>query len=177
MRTCRSGSPQRRINEADLPDRATRVGLLSAAIEGSSHGYAYIGMDHFALHSDSLAQAKQRGELHRNFQGYSTQPDRDLVALGVSAIGRIGNTYSQNVKTLDAYYEAIESRATERLELSPDDLRREIIMDIMCQGDVDFAQVEARHGLRFGDYFGRELSQLANLAELGLVNLRAGGVR
>ena len=134
-------------------------------------------MDHFALHSDSLAQAKQRGELHRNFQGYSTQPDRDLVALGVSAIGRIGNTYSQNVKTLDAYYEAIESGrfATERgLELSPDDLvRREIIMDIMCQGDVDFAQVEARHGLRFGDYFGRELSQLANLAELGLVNLRA----
>ena len=73
-------------------------------------------MDHFALHSDSLAQAKQRGELHRNFQGYSTQPDRDLVALGVSAIGRIGNTYSQNVKTLDAYYEAIESGrfATER---------------------------------------------------------------
>lgn len=174
--------PQRRINEADLPDRATRVGLLSAAIEGFlKHGYAYIGMDHFALHSDSLAQAKQRGELHRNFQGYSTQPDRDLVALGVSAIGRIGNTYSQNVKTLDAYYEAIESGrfATERgLELSPDDLvRREIIMDIMCQGDVDFAQVEARHGLRFGDYFGRELSQLANLAELGLVNLRAGGVQ
>ena len=93
------------------------MGLLSAAIEGFlKHGYAYIGMDHFALHSDSLAQAKQRGELHRNFQGYSTQPDRDLVALGVSAIGRIGNTYSQNVKTLDAYYEAIESGrfATER---------------------------------------------------------------
>ncbi|MCR2740590.1 oxygen-independent coproporphyrinogen III oxidase, partial [Salmonella enterica] len=84
------------------------------------------------------AIAKQRGELHRNFQGYSTQPDRDLVALGISAIGRIGNTYSQNAKDLDGYYAAIESDrfATEKgLALSADDLaRREVIMDIMCQG-------------------------------------------
>ncbi|PJI52792.1 oxygen-independent coproporphyrinogen III oxidase, partial [Methylobacterium radiotolerans] len=89
--------PQRRINEADLPDRETRVGLLSSAIQGFlNQGYTYIGMDHFALNTDALAIAKQRGELHRNFQGYSTQPDRDLIALGVSAIGRIGDTYSQN---------------------------------------------------------------------------------
>ena len=80
--------PQRRINQADLPDRETRVGLLSAAIDGFlKQGYTYIGMDHFALNTDALAIAKQRGELHRNFQGYSTQPDRDLIALGVSAIG------------------------------------------------------------------------------------------
>ncbi|WZB75216.1 oxygen-independent coproporphyrinogen III oxidase [Achromobacter insuavis] len=174
--------PQRRINPLDLPDRATRVGLLSAAIEGFlKQGYTYIGMDHFALNTDALAIAKQRGELHRNFQGYSTQPDRDLVALGISAIGRIGNTYSQNAKDLDGYYAAIESDrfATEKgLALSADDLaRREVIMDIMCQGRVDFARVEARHGLRFGDYFGPELSQVANLAELGLVNLRAGELR
>lgn len=169
--------PQRRINEADLPERATRVGLLSAAIQGFlKQGYTYIGMDHFALNSDALAIAKQRGELHRNFQGYSTQPDRDLIALGVSAIGRIGNTYSQNAKVLDEYYAAIEAGrfAVERgLALSADDLvRREVIMDIMCQGRVDFARIEARHGLRFEDHFSRELSQMANLAELGLVELR-----
>ncbi|WP_263914770.1 oxygen-independent coproporphyrinogen III oxidase [Achromobacter sp. 79A6] len=174
--------PQRRINPADLPDRATRVGLLSAAIEGFlKHGYTYIGMDHFALNTDALAIAKQRGELHRNFQGYSTQPDRDLVALGVSAIGRIGHTYSQNAKDLDGYYAAIESGrfAVERgLALNADDLaRRDVIMDIMCQGRVDFARIESRHGLRFGDYFGAELSQMTNLAELGLVNLRAGELR
>ncbi|AVG38576.1 oxygen-independent coproporphyrinogen III oxidase [Achromobacter insolitus] len=171
--------PQRRINEADLPDRETRVGLLSAAIDGFlKQGYAYIGMDHFALETDALAIAKQKGELHRNFQGYSTQPDRDLIALGVSAIGRIGNTYSQNAKVLDEYYAAIEAGrfAVERgLALNADDLvRREIIMDIMCQGRVDFARIEARHGLRFADSFGRELLQMANLAELGLVNLRSG---
>ncbi|MNT20300.1 Oxygen-independent coproporphyrinogen-III oxidase [compost metagenome] len=138
-------------------------------------------MDHFALNTDALAIAKQRGELHRNFQGYSTQPDRDLIALGVSAIGRIGNTYSQNAKVLDEYYAAIEGGrfAVERgLALSPDDLaRREVIMDIMCQGRVDFARIEARHGLRFGDYFSRELSQMASLAELGLVNLHLGELR
>jgi len=174
--------PQRRINEIDLPDRATRVGLLGGAIEGFlKQGYTYIGMDHFALDSDSLAIAKQRGELHRNFQGYSTQPDRDLVALGVSAIGRIGDTYSQNAKGLDEYYAAIEAGrfAVERgLALSADDLaRREVIMDIMCQGRVDFARIEARHQLRFGDYFSRELLQMANLAELGLVELRPGELR
>jgi len=174
--------PQRRIHEADLPDRATRVGLLSAAIEGFlKQGYTYIGMDHFALNGDALAIAKQRGELHRNFQGYSTQPDRDLIALGVSAIGRIGNTYSQNAKVLDEYYAAIEGGkfAVERgLALNADDLvRREVIMDIMCQGRVDFARIEARHGLRFGEYFSRELSQMASLAELGLVNLRPDAVQ
>ena len=174
--------PQRRINEIDLPPRATRVGLLSAAIDGFlKQGYSYIGMDHFALDSDSLAVAKRRGELHRNFQGYSTQPDRDLVALGVSAIGRIGDTYSQNAKDLDTYYAAIESGrfAVERgLALSEDDLvRREIIMDIMCQGRVDFARIEARHRLRFGDYFSRELEQMTSLAELGLVELQQGALR
>jgi len=174
--------PQRRINEADLPDRETRVGLLSSAIQGFlNQGYTYIGMDHFALNTDALAIAKQRGELHRNFQGYSTQPDRDLIALGVSAIGRIGDTYSQNAKILDEYYAAIESEkfAIERgLTLSADDLvRREVIMDIMCQGRVDFSRIEAKHGLQFGDYFSRELSQMASLAELGLVNLHLGELR
>lgn len=174
--------PQRRINEADLPNRGTRVGLLGAAIDGfQKHGYTYIGMDHFALHSDALAIARRRGELHRNFQGYSTQPDRDLVALGVSAIGRVGNTYGQNAKVLDEYYAAIEAGhfAVERgLELSADDLlRREVIMDVMCRGQVDYARVEARHGLRFADYFSRELSRMAELAELGLVELGPQGLR
>ena len=174
--------PQRRIEAAELPDAATKVDMLSRSIAAlTAAGYVYIGMDHFALPTDALAIAKRQGRLHRNFQGYSTQPDRDLIALGVSAIGRIGNTYSQNAKVLDEYYAAIEGGrfAVERgLALSPDDLaRREVIMDIMCQGRVDFARIEARHGLRFGDYFSRELSQMASLAELGLVNLHLGELR
>src|SRR5262249_393989 len=100
--------PQRRIHSADLPLPGERVRMLGDAIASFlGHGYTYIGMDHFALPDDALAVAKRQGRLHRNFQGYSTQPDCDLIALGVSAIGRVGATYSQNAKTLPEYYDAL----------------------------------------------------------------------
>lgn len=101
--------PQRRIADGDLPDAAQRVAMLGNAIAGFlSRDYCYIGMDHFALPADPLAVAKREGRLQRNFQGYSTQPDCNLVALGVSAIGRVGNAYYQNAKTLPEYYEQLQ---------------------------------------------------------------------
>ena len=119
--------PQRRIADADLPSAAQRIAMLGDAIAGFlSQDYCYIGMDHFALPDDALAVAKREGRLHRNFQGYSTQPDCDLVALGVSAIGRVGAAYYQNAKTLPEYYESLEpgtSAGRSRLRL---DARRRI---------------------------------------------------
>ncbi|WP_119287600.1 oxygen-independent coproporphyrinogen III oxidase [Azohydromonas sediminis] len=173
--------PQRRIDAHDLPSAADRVAMLGAAIRGFlGHGYTYIGMDHFALPSDSLAVAKRQGRLHRNFQGYSTQPNCDLIGLGVSAIGRIGATYSQNVKTLDQYYDAMRQRqfATERgLALSRDDLvRRAVIMALMCQGRVDFESIDLAHLIRMEEYFAPELEQLQPLAEMGLVRLEGRGI-
>ncbi|MCI1191075.1 oxygen-independent coproporphyrinogen III oxidase [Calidifontimicrobium sp. SYSU G02091] len=173
--------PQRRIDAHDLPSAADRVAMLGTAIRGFlGHGYTYIGMDHFALPGDSLAVAKRQGRLHRNFQGYSTQPDCDLIGLGVSAIGRIGATYSQNVKTLDQYYDAMRQRqfATERgLALSRDDLvRRAVIMALMCQGRVDFESIDLAHLIRMEEYFAPELEQLRPLAEMGLVRLEGRGI-
>jgi oxygen-independent coproporphyrinogen-3 oxidase len=138
-------------------------------------------MDHFALPDDALAVAKRQGKLHRNFQGYSTQPDCDLIGLGVSAIGKIGATYSQNAKTLEAYQDAIDQGhlpVIRGLAVTPDDLvRRAVIMALMCQGRVDFAKVEQAHAIHFRDCFARELQQLEALVRDGLVELTGGGIR
>jgi oxygen-independent coproporphyrinogen-3 oxidase len=133
--------PQRRIDAAALPPPAQRVAMLGGAIAGFiGRGYQYIGMDHFALPNDSLAVAKRQGRLHRNFQGYSTQPDCDLVGLGVSAIGRVGASYYQNAKTLPEYYDALRQGqlpVQRGIALNRDDLvRRAVIMALMCQGRV-----------------------------------------
>lgn len=167
--------PQRRIADHDLPSASHRVSMLGNAISGFlSRDYQYIGMDHFALPDDSLAVAKRERRLHRNFQGYSTQPDCDLVALGVSAIGRVGATYYQNAKTLPEYYEALQQRrlpVVRGYALTGDDVvRRDVIMAIMCQGRVDFASIEAAHGIRMSEYFAPELAAASGLAQSGLVN-------
>jgi oxygen-independent coproporphyrinogen-3 oxidase len=156
--------------------------MLSGAIAGFlGHGYVYIGMDHFAQPGDALAAAKRQGRLHRNFQGYSTQPDCDLIGLGVSAIGRMGATYSQNAKTLPEYYDAVNSGqfATQRgLMLSRDDLvRRAVIMAIMCQGHLVYESVELAHLIDMRSYFAPELERMKELADLGLVSLEADGLR
>ena len=174
--------PQRRIDAADLPPPEHRIRMLGDAIAGFiGHGYTYIGMDHFALPGDALAAAKRQGRLHRNFQGYSTQPDCDLIALGVSAIGRMGATYSQNAKTLPEYYDAIrrdEFPVVRGLALTRDDLvRRAVIMAIMCQGRVDFESIELAHLIRMRDYFAEELAALAPLVESGLVELRDDAIQ
>ncbi len=166
--------PQRRIATELLPSAASKVAMLSrslAALVGS--GYVYVGMDHFALPQDSLAVAKRQGRLHRNFQGYSTQPDCDLIGLGVSSIGRIGTTYSQNEKTLDAYYDAIDHGrlpVARGLALSRDDLvRRAVIMALMCQGHLQFESIELTYLVDFKAYFAKELESLATLVEQGMV--------
>jgi oxygen-independent coproporphyrinogen III oxidase len=166
--------PQRRIVNADLPDGAARLAMLGHAIETfAAAGYDYIGMDHFARPDDALAIAKREGRLHRNFQGYTTQPECDLLGLGVSAIGRIGATHAQNAKTLDAYYHAINAGhfATVRgIELDADDLlRRKVIMDLMCRGRLDFSEVRAEFGVDVHTYFAAELQRLQELQTYGLV--------
>jgi oxygen-independent coproporphyrinogen-3 oxidase len=174
--------PQRRIEASMLPPPGDRVAMLSGAIAGFlGHGYTYIGMDHFALADDSLAAAKRQGRLHRNFQGYSTQPDCDLVALGVSSIGRMGATYSQNAKTLPEYYDAIRRGqfATVRgLALTRDDLlRRAVIMALMCQGRIEFESIELAYLINFREYFRAELAELASFEAEGLVALEPDAVQ
>ncbi len=168
--------PQRRIDRADLPRPEYRIRMLGDAIAGFiGNGYTYIGMDHFALPGDSLAAAKRQGRLHRNFQGYSTQPDADLIGLGVSSIGRMGATYSQNAKTLDEYYDAVRNGRfpiVRGLALSRDDLvRRAVIMALMCQGRVEFESIELAHLIDMKQYFAAELDALKPLAEGGLVEV------
>ncbi len=168
--------PQRRIHAVDLPTAASKVGMMQRAlVRLVEAGYVYIGMDHFALPEDDLAVAKRQGRLHRNFQGYSTQPDSDLIALGVSAIGRVGANYSQNAKTLEAYEDLLAQGQlpVERgLMLSRDDLvRRTIIMALMCQGHVSIESIEAAHLIDFRSYFSSEWMELTRMQDDGLVLL------
>ncbi len=174
--------PQRRIVVEQLPPADHRVQMLGGAMAGFiAQGYTYIGMDHFALPGDALAAAKRQGRLHRNFQGYSTQPDCDLIALGVSAIGRMGATYSQNAKTVDEYYDAVRQGQfpiVRGLALTRDDLvRRAVVMALMCQGRLDFESIELAHLIKMRDYFKTELADLVELQGLGLCELRPDGVQ
>jgi len=173
--------PQRRILADDLPDGAQRVAMLGDAVAGFlERGYEYIGMDHFALPDDALAVARREGRLQRNFQGYSTQPDCDLIALGVSAIGRLGATYQQNAKTLPEYYAALAAGrlpVVRGMALSADDLlRRDVIMALMCQGRLEFGVIADAHAIDFRERFAAELEQLAPLAAAGLVTLQADAI-
>ena len=173
--------PQRRIHPAELPPAGDRVQMLGMAISGFlDQGYDYIGMDHFALPTDALAVAKQQGRLHRNFQGYSTQPDCDLIGLGVSAIGEMGGCYSQNAKTLPEYYDALAAGRLPAVRgLNPDGddrLRRQIIMSLMCQGRVDLDAIERQHRIDTRLYFFDELVRLQALAAKGLVEINEGVV-
>ena len=174
--------PQRRIVASELPDGAARVALLSQSLAALlSAGYVYIGMDHFALPNDALAVARRQGRLHRNFQGYSTQPDCDLIGLGVSAIGRIGATYSQNAKTMEEYCDPIDQGrlpVVRGLALTRDDLaRRAVIMALMCQGQVVFESIEQAWLLDFRSYFAREFEQLRELAGQGLIVVDDAGIQ
>jgi oxygen-independent coproporphyrinogen-3 oxidase len=168
--------PQRRIHAAELPRGEQRVRMLGDAIAGFiGNGYVYIGMDHFALPGDALAVARRQGRLHRNFQGYTTQPDADLVALGVSSIGRIGATYSQNAKTLEEYQDALAQGrfpVVRGLALTRDDLlRRAVIMALMCQGRVEFESIELSHLVKVPEVFAAELEQMRGLQRMGLVQV------
>ncbi|AOX99174.1 oxygen-independent coproporphyrinogen III oxidase [Jeongeupia sp. USM3] len=170
--------PQRRINDADLPSAEAKLDILQASIDQLlAAGYRYIGMDHFALPDDELAKAQDHGRLHRNFQGYSTHADCDLMAFGVSAIGKVGPAYVQNRKTIDDYYAALDAATlpVERgITLRHDDLlRRAVIQSLMCQFEVMYQPVEIAYLIDFTDYFAEELRSLAALQADGLVTIDA----
>ncbi|MFO1518031.1 MAG: coproporphyrinogen III oxidase, partial [Lysobacterales bacterium] len=145
------------------------VEMLDAA------GYRYIGMDHFALPGDELVRAQDNGTLQRNFQGYSTHGDCDIIGLGMSAISRVGDSYSQNAKDLVGYYAAVDHGhlpTVRGLRLSDDDLiRRDAINRLMCHGAIDLRDFEAQHRIDFAVYFAGSLDRLHELAEDGLVQL------
>ncbi len=168
--------PQRRINEADLPAPQTKLDILSMAVDKlTSAGYVYIGMDHFAKPEDELAVAQRLGRLHRNFQGYSTHSDCDLIALGVSAIGKIGPTYSQNYRELKEYYETLDRNELpimRGLELNDDDLvRRAIIQALMCHFEISKESFNTNYRIDFDQYFATEMEELREYGREGLLEL------
>ncbi|MGD8379259.1 MAG: oxygen-independent coproporphyrinogen III oxidase [Gammaproteobacteria bacterium] len=167
---------QRQIKSEDLPDPAVKLALLGEAVERlTGAGYRYIGMDHFALPDDELSRALDDGSLQRNFQGYSTHAHCDLIGLGMSSISNLGESFSQNYKTLPEYYGALDDGqlpVQRGLWLSQEDvLRAEIIHSIMCRNSVDLDAVAVRHGLNAGQHFAVELKRLEQLASDGLITL------
>lgn len=170
--------PQRQIDASQLPDPATRLALFGLALERlCAAGYVYIGMDHFARVDDELAVAQRAGTLQRNFQGYSTHGDCDIVGLGASAIGRVGDSYSQNARDLIGYYAALDAGRlpiVRGMQLDEDDLiRRELIGELMCHGVVDKQAFGERHRLLFDTYFARERQRLLPLLADGLIEENA----
>lgn len=174
--------PQRHIVTDALPSDAARQAIHSNAIAALlSAGYVFVGMDHFALPTDALAIAKRQGRLHRNFQGFSPQPDCDLIGLGLSARGRIGACYSQNAKTLGAYSDRLNQGlfpVVSGIALSRDDLiRRAIIMALVCQGEVSFEAVELGYLIDFRHYFAAELALLVPFIHQGWVVVDEAGIQ
>jgi oxygen-independent coproporphyrinogen-3 oxidase len=156
---------QKRIDPATLPDPETKLELFCIARElFLGAGYVQIGMDHFVLPDDELALAVERGRLFRNFMGYTVKMGSDMIGLGISAIGDVHASFAQNAKKLSSYYELLEAGRLpiERgYALSDDDrLRREVITGLMCNFRLDIPELETRFGIRFADYFARELEEL-----------------
>ncbi|WP_069385070.1 oxygen-independent coproporphyrinogen III oxidase [Halomonas caseinilytica] len=173
---------QRLIRPEHMPPAERKLELLELTIQRLiAAGYVYIGMDHFALPDDELALALRNGTLQRNFQGYSTHADCDLIGLGVSAIGKVANSYSQNVKELSQYYARLDAGHLPILrgyQLNEDDrLRREVIMALMCHGRIDMAHFERRYDIEFPHYFADSLDQLSGHIADGLVAIKDGEVR
>jgi oxygen-independent coproporphyrinogen-3 oxidase len=171
---------QKLIPEAQLPASAVKLEILRGTIERlTAEGYVYIGMDHFALAGDELTKAQARGELQRNFQGYSTHAHCDLIALGMTAIGHVGHSYSQNAKDIKTYEQLLaggQLPIQKGLVMTADDrLRGAVIQEIMCQGQLDFARIEQSFGIDFKDYFADELEDLPPLAADGLLHLTGDG--
>src|SRR3569623_683105 len=167
---------QRLIDERDLPSPDEKLDMLALCIRKLTEaGYVYIGMDHFAKPEDDLAVAQRQGRLHRNFQGYSTHADSNLVACGVSAISAVCATYSQNVKTLDAYYKYLDRNAlpvTRGIKLNMDDmLRRLIIQMLMCNFELPISSIELAYPVTFKNYFASELEKLRKMEEDGLLSI------
>ncbi|MDQ6986631.1 MAG: coproporphyrinogen III oxidase, partial [Mariprofundaceae bacterium] len=173
--------PQRRIDEATLPTPEEKLNILKLSIDRLlSAGYVFIGMDHFAKPDDELTLAQQEGKLYRNFQGYSTCADAEMLGLGITSIGYVDGAFYQNVKTLDEYYEIVdkgEFPVFRGYQLSDEDhLRRHVIMRLMCDFALDFGAVEKTFNLSFAGHFAVEMQDLADMADDGLLELHANGL-
>jgi oxygen-independent coproporphyrinogen-3 oxidase len=173
---------QRQINDADMPTPDVKLDILQMVGQRLTEaGYVYIGMDHFAKPDDELAVAQREGHLYRNFQGYSTHSDCDLVGLGITSIGRVGDAYIQNVKELDEYDQLIgqgQLPVFKGVELDDDDkLRRAVITQLICHFDLTFAVIEQQFGINFSDYFAKELEALAPMQADGLLMLSPEGIK
>ena len=167
---------QRLINDDDLPSAEQRLQIFLMSMQRLlDAGYVYIGLDHFSKPDDELNQARLAKTLHRNFQGYTTWAECDLIGFGVSAISKVGNSYSQSVRTVNAYYQRLDQGMLpieKGFELSQDDLlRRGIIMTLMCSAPVDIKAIERDHGIDFNIYFARELQQLRQYEDAGLITI------
>jgi oxygen-independent coproporphyrinogen-3 oxidase len=172
---------QRMINADDIPAPGVKLDLLHHTIDKLCDvGYMYIGMDHFALPEDELVLARENGTLQRNFQGYSTHRQCDLVALGVSGIGGIGNMFAQNSVSTIEYEEIIERGElpiVKGLLVDEDDLlRAAVIQDLMCYDSLDFDRFGTQHGIDFREYFAEEVGQLDVLEKDGLIELTGKGI-
>ena len=173
---------QRQLDETQLPSAEVKLAILGLTIERlTAAGYLYIGMDHFARPEDELAVAQREGTLYRNFQGYSTHADCDLVAMGATAISKVGPSYSQNLKDLEAYAACVDGGALpvfRGVELDSDDrLRREVITRLICNFELEFAAIEARFDIRFQAYFADSLRNLERFAADGLLEYDDRGLR
>ena len=165
---------QRHIKDKDLPLTEAKLEIIQHAINRlTKEGYVHIGINHFARHDDKLVVALQQGRLYRNFQGYSTQVNCDLIGLGVSAIGSIGPTYSQNDCDLDQYYDKLKQNRLpimRGLELTTDDLLRRLVMHmLMCNSILSFESIETAFPIDFKGYFATEISELLEYEQSGLL--------
>lgn len=172
---------QRQINDADIPSPEVKLNILQMTGQRLlDAGYVYIGMDHFAKPDDELAIAQREGKLYRNFQGYSTHSDCDLIGMGVTSIGWVGDSYSQNVKDLVEYDRLISEGKlpiVKGFELNADDkLRRAVITQLICHFELDFSAIENKFSIKFSDYFANELEQLQQMQKDGLLTFSANKI-
>jgi oxygen-independent coproporphyrinogen-3 oxidase len=174
--------PQRRINVLELPSADEKLAIFKYSMDFLlAQGYVYIGMDHFSLPEDPLAIAQKEGHLHRNFQGYATHADCDIVGLGLSSIGQVGDSFSQNEKNIEQYYQRIEAGELPVIKgqlINQDDkIRRAVIMDLICHFELDFFKVERAFDINFQDYFSNSLAQLDDMHADGLLKLDNNSIK
>lgn len=174
--------PQRRINVDDLPSADEKLAIFKFSMDFLlDQGYVYIGMDHFALPDDPMAIAQQQGELYRNFQGYSTHAQCDIVGLGLSSIGQVGDSFNQNEKDILRYYAALDEGRLPIIKgqvINEDDkIRRAVIMDLICHFQLDFASIEWGFGIKFDTYFADELLRLDEMGADGLLQLNEDSIQ
>jgi oxygen-independent coproporphyrinogen III oxidase len=173
--------PQRRIILEELPSPAEKLKIFQYSLEYLiDQGYIYIGMDHFALPNDPLAIAQSEGNLYRNFQGYSTHSECDIIGLGVSSIGQVADSFSQNEKSLERYCQALESEQlpiSKGLIVNKDDkIRRALIMELICHFEVNILKLEQRFCFIFTNYFAESVEKLQQMQNDGLIEFNSHSI-